>query len=241
MKRVRSDFPAVLLTAVMLFVMSAPVFAQTSRGTVTGTVTDPQGSVIQGATAELKNTQTNQTRTATTNDAVLYRFDAVDLGIYDLKISAQGFRTYTAKDIEIQANRIATFDAKLETGGTEVVVEVNAGTEEILQKSDAVRGGNFDKKEITQLPTIAANPYNLAMLLPGVVRPSGTSGFGNGTDLSINGSRPRGNNYMLDGVENNDISVGGPAYTPSNEDQVAEVSIQTGLFSSEFGRAGGGV
>jgi len=225
----------------MLFVMSAPVFAQTSRGTVTGTVTDPQGSVIQGATAELKNTQTNQTRTATTNDAGLYRFDAVDLGIYDLKISAQGFRTYTAKDIEIQANRIATFDAKLETGGTEVVVEVNAGTEEILQKSDAVRGGNFDKKEITQLPTIAANPYNLAMLLPGVVRPSGTSGFGNGTDLSINGSRPRGNNYMLDGVENNDISVGGPAYTPSNEDQVAEVSIQTGLFSSEFGRAGGGV
>ena len=241
MKRIRSNILAVLLTASMLLVMSAPAFAQTSRGTVTGVVTDPHGAVVQGATAELRNTGTNQTRTSTTNDSGIYRFDAVDLGIYDLKISAQGFRAHSSTGIEIQANRIATFDTQLETGGTEVVVEVNAGTEEILQKSDAVRGGNFDRKEVTQLPTSQGNPYNLARLLPGVVLPSGTTAFGNGTDLSINGSRPRGNNYMLDGIENNDISVGGPAFVPSNEDQVAEVSIQTGLFSSEFGRAGGAI
>ncbi|MFY9555038.1 MAG: carboxypeptidase regulatory-like domain-containing protein [Blastocatellia bacterium] len=241
MKRMSSNTLAVFLSASMLLVMSAPAFAQTSRGTVTGVVTDPQGAVIQGATAELRNTGTNQTRTSTTNDAGIYRFDAVDLGMYDLKISAQGFKAHTSTGIEIQANRIATFDTQLETGGTEVVVEVNAGSEEILQKSDAVRGGNFDRREITQLPTSQLNPYNLARLLPGVVLPSGTTQFGNGTDLSVNGSRPRGNNFMLDGVENNDISVGGPAFVPSNEDQVAEVSIQTGLFSSEFGRAGGAV
>jgi outer membrane receptor protein involved in Fe transport len=241
MKRTTSNALAVMLSAVMLVVICAPAFAQTSRGTVTGSVTDPQGAVITGAKAELRNIGTNQTRISPTNDAGIYRFDAVDLGTYELKISATGFRAYTAKGIEIQANQTATFDAKLETGGTETVVEVNAGSEDILQKSDAVRGGNFDHKEITQLPTIAGNPYNLAMLVPGVTRPSGTTGFGNGTDLSINGSRPRGNNYLLDGVENNDISVGGPAFTPSNEDQVAEVSIQTGLFSAEFGRAGGGV
>lgn len=241
MKRRSSNTLAVMLSAIMLIVMSAPAFAQTSRGTVTGTVTDPQGAVIQGATAELRNTGTNQARTSTTNESGIYRFDAVDLGIYDLKLSAQGFKAHTSTGIEIQANRIATFDTQLETGGSEVVVEVNAGTEEILQKSDAVRGGNFDRKEITQLPTAGFNPYNLARLLPGVVQPSGTTAFGNGTDLSINGSRPRGNNYMLDGVENNDISVGGPAFVASNVDQVAEVSIQTGLFSAEFGRAGGGV
>src|SRR2546427_1875819 len=188
MKRRSSNTLAVMLSAIMLILMSAPAFAQTSRGTVTGAVTDPQGAVIQGATAELRNIGTNQTRTSTTNESGLFRFDAVDLGIYDLKINAQGFKSYTAKGIEVQANRIATFDTQLETGGSEVVVEVNAGTEEILQKSDAVRGGNFDRKEITQLPTAAGNPYNLAMLLPGVTRPSGTSGFGNGTDLSINGS-----------------------------------------------------
>ena len=232
---------ALLLSSAMLLAMGAPALAQTSRGTVTGAITDNHGAVIQGATAELKNVGTNQTRTVTTNDSGIYRFDAVDLGNYELKISAQGFRAYIARGVQIQANRIATFDAQLETGGTEVVVEVNAGSEEILQKSDAVRGGNFDRREITQLPTAQSNPYNLARLLPGVVVPTGTTGFGNGTDMAINGSRPRGNNYMLDGVENNDISIGGPAFTPSNEDQVAEVSIQTGLFSSEFGRAGGAV
>ncbi|MFY9574839.1 MAG: carboxypeptidase-like regulatory domain-containing protein, partial [Blastocatellia bacterium] len=178
MKRMSSNTLAVFLSASMLLVMSAPAFAQTSRGTVTGVVTDPQGAVIQGATAELRNTGTNQTRTSTTNDAGIYRFDAVDLGMYDLKISAQGFKAHTSTGIEIQANRIATFDTQLETGGTEVVVEVNAGSEEILQKSDAVRGGNFDRREITQLPTSQLNPYNLARLLPGVVLPSGTTQFG---------------------------------------------------------------
>src|SRR4030095_3160902 len=90
-------------------------------------------------------------------------------------ISAQGFQAFTAKGVEIQANRIATFDAQLQTGGAEVVVEVNAGTAEILQKSDAVRGGNFDRKEVTQLPTSQFNPYNLARLLPGGVIPSGNN------------------------------------------------------------------
>lgn len=244
MKRVRSDFPAVLLIAVMLFVMSAPVFAQTSRGTVTGTVTDPQGAIIQGATAELKNTLTNQTRTATTNDAGIYRFDAVDLGVYDVKISAQGFKSFTAKGIEIQANRIATFDARLETGGTDVVVEVNAGTEEILQKSDAVRGGNFNAREISRLSLPNLNPYEIARIgLPGVVLPTGSSTFGNSgsSQFAINGQRPRGNNYLIDGTENNDISVTGPAVTLNNQDAVAELSAQTSNFSAEFGRAGGGV
>jgi carboxypeptidase family protein/TonB-dependent receptor-like protein len=234
---------SILLSVLMLLALSAPLAAQTSRGTVTGSVTDPTGAVIQGATAELRNVETNQTRTSTTNDAGIYRFDAVDLGNYELKITAQGFKVYTARGITIQANRIATFDALLETGGTEVIVEVNAGTEELLQKSDSVRGGNFDRKEITSLPLGALNPYEIGRLLPGVILPAGTTNFGNAgsSGFSINGSRPRGNNYLLDGAENNDISVTGPAVTPNNEDAIAEVSLQTGLFSAEFGRAGGGV
>jgi len=230
-----------LLYAFTLLIWNAAASGQTSRGTVTGIVTDPQGGVIQFATAELRNIGTNQVRTSTTNDSGIYRFDAVDLGTYDLKISAQGFQAFNAKGVEIQANRTATLNAQLPTGGAEVVVEVNASTEEILQKSDAVRGGNFDGKKVTLLPTSQSSSYNLARLLPGVVQPSGTLNVGNGTDLSINGSRPRANNYLLDGIDNNEIALFGPAFQPSNEDQVAEVSIQTGLSSSEFGRAGGAV
>jgi hypothetical protein len=240
--RIRKTLVA-FLSITMLLVMNAPAFAQTSKGAVTGLVADPTGAVIQGASAELRNVETNQTRVTTTNDEGIYRFDAIELGTYDLKITAVGFRTYTARGIAIQANRIATFDARMETGGTDVIVEVNAGTEEMLQKSDAVRGGNFDRRELTKLPLGALNPYEIGRLLPGVVLPSGTTNFGNSASsgFSINGSRPRGNNYLLDGTENNDISVTGPAVTPNIEDAVAEVSIQTGLFSAEFGRAGGGV
>lgn len=232
-----------LLSGLICLTMIVPALGQTSRGTVTGAITDSNGAAVAGATAELRNVDTNQVRVATSNDAGIYRFDAVDLGTYELKVSAQGFRAFTAKGIAIQANRIATFDARMETGGAEVVVEINAGAAEILQKSDSVRGGNFDRMEITRLPMNARNPYQIARLLPGVILPAGTTNFGNAgsSGFSVNGSRPRGNNYLLDGVENNDISITGPAVTPNNEDAITEVSVQTGLFSAEFGRAGGGV
>lgn len=240
----RSRIFASLATLTMIFgLFGGIVSAQTSRGTVTGSVTDSHGAAVAGATVELTNKSTNQSRTTSTNDAGIYRFDAVDLGNYDLKITAQGFKAYGVTGVGIQANRIATLDATLEAGGAEILVEVNAGTEEILQKSDSVRGGNFDNREITKLPLGALNPYQIGRLLPGVILPTGTTNFGNSgsSGFSINGSRPRGNNYLLDGVENNDISVTGPAVAPNNEDAIAEVSVQTGLFSSEFGRAGGGI
>ncbi|MBX5477856.1 MAG: TonB-dependent receptor [Pyrinomonas methylaliphatogenes] len=234
-KRVSVLLLAALLTA------AAATYAQTSRGTVTGTVSDPNGAVIAGATVTLLNTQTNQTRTTTTNEAGLYRFDAVDLGIYDLSISADGFKPVSIRSIQVQANRIATFDVQLEIGTTSVVVDVNASATEILQKSDAVRGGNFTPRQVTQLPSSGLNPYDFARLLPGVVTATGGASFGNASQFSVNGQRPRGNNYLIDGTENNDISVTGPATQINNDDAIAEVSVQTGLFSAEFGRAGGGI
>jgi hypothetical protein len=241
MKRLRNILPLALLVVVSL--LSPPLLlAQTSRGTVTGQVTDPKGAVIPGATVELTNKGTNQTRTVTTNDAGIYRFDAVDLGQYDLKISTPGFQHYTATGIEIQANRIATFDAQLQVGTTDLVVEINAGTEEILQKSDAVHGGNFNQNFVKDMPSSSLSAYDLARLVPGVTTRTGTTGFANGTsEFSINGQRPRGNNYLIDGVENNDISIGGPATEVTNRDAIVEATIQTGLFSAEFGRAGGGI
>ncbi len=237
-------FPRIALAVFLGCLLATTLSAQTSRGTVTGLVTDPQGAVIVGARVELVSKDTGQTRTATTNHAGIYRFDAVDLGAYDVKITAQGFKPFLQKNIGIQANRIATLDAQLEIGTETVVVEVNALAEQILQSSDSVRGGNFTRTEVTKLPLAALNPIALARLLPGVTQPTGGNTFGNGgqqTNFAVNGQRPRGNNYLLDGVENNDISVGGPAFTISDIDAVAEFSAQTALFSAEFGRAGGGV
>lgn len=227
------------LTLIALWAATTP--AQTSRGTVTGTVTDQNGAVVSGAEVELKNAATNQMRTTKTNDTGLYRLDAVDLAVYDLTIKAKGFRTVTNTGLEIQANRATNIDVQLEVGTAEIVVAVSASTFELLQKTDPVRGGNFTPRQLLNLPNSTLNPYELARGLPGVTTATAGAQFGTASQFSINGSRPRGNNYLIDGVENNDISVTGPAYHINNEDAVAEVSIQTGLFSAEFGRAGGGV
>ncbi|HWW74908.1 MAG TPA: carboxypeptidase regulatory-like domain-containing protein, partial [Pyrinomonadaceae bacterium] len=229
---------AVLLAAAF----AATGHAQTSRGTVSGTVTDPAGAVVSGAAVELVNKATNFKREGTTNDSGIYRFDAVDLGTYDLTIRARGFRPLTNTGVQVQANQVATIDSQLEIGTEQVVVDVTASSGELLlQKTEPVRGGNFSTTQVTALPISTLNPYDLGRLLPGVVTATGGSQFGNASQFSINGQRPRGNNYLIDGTENNDISVTGPANQINNEDAIAEVSVQTGLFSAEFGRAGGGV
>ena len=242
----RSKFNQILtllFSGVFALVITIPVSAQTSRGTVSGSVTDPNGAVVAGAEVELKNSATNYVRTATTNDSGIYRFDAVDLGTYELTIKAKGFKTVKSTGLEVQANRTANVDQQLEIGETETVVDVSAsGGELLLQTTEPAKGGNFNTREVQSLPLGALNPYDLARLLPGVATATGSgASFGNASQFSVNGQRPRGNNYLIDGTENNDISVTGPATQINNEDAVQEVSVQTGLFSAEFGRAGGGV
>src|SRR5712691_3535210 len=101
----------ILIAAVaVISLYAAPGLAQTSKGTIAGVVTDQNGSVVGGAEVELKNPATNQSRLTTTNDAGLYRFDAVDLAIYDLKVTAKGFRTLTSTGIAVQAGRVATLN-----------------------------------------------------------------------------------------------------------------------------------
>jgi outer membrane receptor protein involved in Fe transport len=230
-----STFAFILIAGV------AAADAQTSRGTVSGTITDPNGAVIEGAAVDLVNKATNTKRSATTNSSGFYRFDAVDPGTYDIVISQQGFKKVTIPAVQVSANLTSERSLQLEIGSESVVVEVTSGATDVLQTTEPVKGGNFTTRQIQNLPSANLNPYDFARLLPGVVTATGGAQFGNASQFSINGSRPRGNNYLIDGTENNDISVTGPAAQINNEDAVAEVSVQTGLFSAEFGRAGGGV
>src|SRR6516164_9253128 len=98
--------------------------AQTSRGTVTGTFLDQSGAVVSGAQASLIGLQTGVRLSATSNDAGVYRFDAVDLGTYELQVRQPGFRDYVAAGIAVEANRATTVDARLEIGAAETRIEV---------------------------------------------------------------------------------------------------------------------
>jgi hypothetical protein len=237
MKRITVFGLTVCLVALMAVQLVA---AQTSRGTFTGTVTDPSGAVVPGATVTLVNKATNLTREGATNQAGIYRFDAVDLGTYDVIVKADGFKEARQTGITVQANRTATLDFTVDLGAGVVTIEVLSSTTEILQTSDAARGGNFEPMRISQLPLPGLDSLNLTLLLPGV-QAATTAAFSNGTDISVNGTRARGNNFMIDGVENNDISVAGPAFQITNPDAIQEVAVQTSNFSAEFGRAGGAV
>lgn len=226
---------AALVCLVLIGSMSA--LSQTSRGTVSGTVKDQNGAVVPGAEVILTNTDTTVARSTTTNDEGFYRFDAVDLGSYSVRISAPSFTTAVKNGVTVTANQIVAVDADLQIGDQQVVVEVVAATSEPLQTEAPVRGGNISTKQITELP-VAGNPTSLALTLPGVV--TNRTGVGVGT-FSVNGARGRSNNFLIDGTENNDISVAGQGFQITNRDAVQEVSVQTGNYDSEFGRAGGAI
>ena len=218
--------------------------AQTSRGAVSGTVTDNSGAVVAGTNITLTHAQTGVRRSSLTNDAGIYRFEAVDLGPHELKAAHPGFTLFTATAVGVEANRTTTVDVSLEVGSVESQVTVSAESEELLVRDGPLRGGNFLDREVRDLPLIELNPLSLARTLPGVSHTTGgaiSAVGGSTTQVSINGQRVRGNTFLLDGTENNDLAFAGFAQPFQIADAVAEVSVQTGNFGVEFGRAGGGV
>lgn len=238
MKNVR-NLGVTLATVLIAFSLAGQ--AQTSRGAVTGTVTDQSGAVVGGAKVTLTNPATNASRDTVTNSSGVYRFEAVDLGVHRAGAEAAGFSKAVVTGVNVSANLTTNVDfaLKVGSGGESIVVESNL--EDVSQITAPVRGGNFQTRSIAELPLQGLDSLNLMLLVPGVQN-ARTTGFSNGSNnYSVNGQRARGNNFMIDGVENNDISVAGPAYQITNTDAIQEVSVQTSNFSAEFGRAGGAV
>lgn len=228
----------ILLSIALVTLGGLTALAQTSRGTVSGKVVDVNGAAIVGANVTLTNKQTNLQRTTISNDEGIYRFDAVDLGTYTLNFTATGFGNLDVNNVEVRANQTSDIPAQLSVAGQQLSVDVTADAAALLQTEAPVRGGNIEAARITELPIAGRNPVALALTLPGVS--SNRYGFGVGT-FSVNGSRGRSNNFLIDGTENNDISVAGQAFQITNPDAVQEVSVQTSNYDAEFGRAGGAV
>src|SRR5262245_14559001 len=116
----------ILLFAAMIAILAITALAQTSRGTVSGIVTDPTGAVVPGASITLTNDQTGVSRTTTANGEGFYRFDAVDLGPYSVKIAATGFGNVAKTNIVVSANQVAQVDAQVAPSGQTLSVDVTA-------------------------------------------------------------------------------------------------------------------
>lgn len=222
---------------ILSLLLCLSLHAQTSRGTVSGQITDPSGAAVTGAKVELKSKTTGVLRDTLTNDSGLYRFDAVDLGQYEVNATLAGFARQLSAPFDVTAGQVRTLDMKLKVGDQTQTVEVTAEAQ-ALQVEAPQRGANFSQSQITQIAVAGRNPVALALTVPGVS--SNRGGFGTATFV-VNGARGRSNNFLLDGTENNDISIAGQAFQIRNPDAVAEVAVQTSNYDSEYGRAGGGV
>src|SRR5437016_2515978 len=130
-----------LLTAILTLAVAA--HAQTSRGTVSGTVNDPSGAVVTHASVALTHTETGVRRNTLTNEAGIYRFDALDLGRYEFKVTHPGFNAFFATELGVEANRTTAVDVRLEVGSETTAVRVSAEAEEMTVRDGPLRGGNF--------------------------------------------------------------------------------------------------
>ncbi len=242
MKRLELQF-----TLAVLLVLAAigSAAAQTSKGFVTGVVEDQNGAAIANASVKITNLTTGVARDTVTDNSGSFRLDAVDPGAYMLETSAQGFKTAKLDRIEVNAAQTLNLPIKLEIGSPTEQVVVSTTNEVVIQNADGTRVNTLGEREIRDLPVVGLNPVNLVFTLPGVTDVGGANGVGGGfvqgTEFSINGLRPRGNNQLIDGLDNNDNSITGQVYQPTVRDAYSQVTVLGGDYSAEFGRAGGAV
>ena len=233
---------ALLMTSgFWLPLFSNSAVGQSSKGFIVGTITDPSGAVVDGATVKITNKATNVSRETTTSEGA-FRMDAVDPGLYKLDVTAGGFKTISRDEVKVEAAQATTIDMALEVGAQSEVVNVNADSTVILQKQDGARASTLESRQIVDLPVAGLNPVNLVFTLPGVTNPGVLAGgFVQGTEFNINGLRARANNQLIDGADNNDNSITGQQIQPGLRDGFKEVTVLGGDNSAEYGRAGGAV
>jgi hypothetical protein len=215
--------------------LSGVAHAQATRGSIAGTVKDASGAVIPGATVTVTNTDTNSTRTTVTNTLGFYRITALEPGPYTVRTELAGFQAIEAKGVRVNAALEVTYNAELKAGASEAITVVGetAGLE--LNKSNPTVGATVAARQVVELPLDAnRNINNLIGLTPNTAN-MGTAGQGT---FTANGNRSRNNNYMIDGSDNNDMSVTIATSQPVPE-SVAEYSVQTNPYTVEFGRNSG--
>ena len=233
----RSLFYSALVLGLAL-IFSMPTLAQRTTGTLRGQLLDPSGAAVPDAQVTATNQETGVSVKITTTSAGTYSFPSLIPGAYKISVEAKGFKNFLKTDISVLANQDNVADAHLDLGVATEIVEVNGGGAEIQTTSSSLNN-TYDVRDV-ELPnaagTLNGSPLNLAVLAPNVVaQPGGVTGVGG----SVGGTRPRDNNFTVDGVDDNNLGVTGNNSTVI-PDAVAEFNLTTNQFSAEYGHSAGG-
>jgi Carboxypeptidase regulatory-like domain len=234
-----------LLLAIVVALMTGPAWSQEVTAAIVGTVTDPSGAPINGASITVTDNDRGTVVSSKTNDAGAYTVLRIPVGTYSLKVSAPGFQTSVYPPFTLQLNQTARVNISMKVGQVSETVEVT-GSAPVLQSQSAEVGTIIDARTSDNLPLATRNYVQLTLLTPGAITVDahsmnlGSNTAEEGGRPYINGNREQANNFLLDGVDNNQASDNLLGFTPS-PDAISEVNIITQNASAEFGNYNGGI
>ena len=241
-----------VLLIVVLFSVVVKLHAQVAGGTISGTVTDSSGRVVNKVEITITNVATGVTRVVTTNDEGFYSAPNLLPGTYELKFSASGFKVEARKNIELTVGALVGLDQTLRVGSLSETVVVQSEIPAV-QLSTSDLSAVVNATTVRELPLNGRSWTDLAQLQPGVSAIHTQPDFSAGTDrgnrgfgqqLTISGARPQQNNYRLDGVSLNDYANGAPGSVLGGNlgvDAIEEFSVITSNYEADYGKTSGGV
>jgi hypothetical protein len=233
---------------VLMVLHSATAWAQFTSG-IEGTVSDPTGAVVPGATVTIKNEETGASQTVQTQDSGSFRFTTLPSSAFTVSVAAQGFKTTVQEHIQLPVAEIKTVNIRMVVGGTDSTVTV---TDEApaVETAQARVSGQVSEKEVHDLPLSGRNFYTLVVLTPGVtgLASGGGQAYAQasgdifnpeyGVNLNANGSRAESNSFLIDSASIDSSQRNGVTNINPNAEDVQEVRVAANNFSSEFGRNG---
>lgn len=219
-------------------------WGQQITASITGTVVDEAGAAINGATITVTDLEHGTVYTTKTDNGGLFTFARVPIGTYEVKAEAQGFQTAVQSNLTLVLNQTARLDFKMKVGA--VTTTVIARSEAPILESDTTQVSTLiDSRTVTNIPLATRNYVELTLLSPGSVHPDNST-FNNGDNTAnggrpyINGNREQSNNFILDGMDNNQTSDNLLGFTPS-PDAIQEYNLITSNAPAEFGNFQGGI
>lgn len=234
----------VLVAVATLCVGSCQLWAQQTTASIIGSVADAGGAVINGATVTVTDVDRGTAYAAKTADGGMFTFARLPIGTYDVKVEASGFETFIQSHLTLVLNQTARLDFKMKVGSVTNTVQVTSEAPPLQTETTQV-STLVDSRAVTNIPLATRNYVELTLLSPGSVHPDNST-FNNGDNTAsggrpyINGNREQSNNFILDGMDNNQTSDNLLAFTPS-PDAIQEFNLITANASAEFGNFQGGI
>lgn len=229
-----------------ILALHAVAFAQGTTADIVGRVSDSSGAVLPGATVSVEHLATRDVRTGTTTDTGDYVFTLLPIGAYTVRIELSGFQSQVTK-VTLATGDRSRVDARLQIGSLNETVLVS-GEAPLLQTDTSTVSTLFNEKAVQDLPVNGRNIIRLVQMVPGA-NEGALSSTANGTRpddrrqtsaVSVNAVADTQNNQLVDGMDNNERAIGTVGIKPSI-DAIAEVRVQTNLYSADVGRTLGGV